>query len=107
MGAEEHTERWASAKALTVESAIAEMPEVERKYNLECAEYSNVLYGLSDEFSAIGKLDTEQLAKLADLGKLQAQLDSGAYVAVDGAQTVSSAEDLSKAVEGFETSKDK
>eukprot|EP00932_Pfiesteria_piscicida_P008032 SRR837773.18304.p3 GENE.SRR837773.18304~~SRR837773.18304.p3 ORF type:complete len:279 (-),score=166.83 SRR837773.18304:33-803(-) len=105
--AAEHGERWAGAKALTVEAAMAEMPEVERKYKLECEEYGAVLFGLSDEFAAAGKLEQEQLSKLADLGKLQPQLDSGAYIAVEGAAKVTKAEDLSKAIEDFERSKDK
>lgn len=36
--AEEHTERWASAKSLSMDEAIAQMPEIERKYKLECEE---------------------------------------------------------------------
>merc|ERR1712151_1142524 len=31
--AAEHTERWAGAKALSMAEAMAEMPEIERKYN--------------------------------------------------------------------------
>merc|ERR1719188_2490784 len=68
--AAEHAEKWAGAKALTMDAAMAEMPEIERKYKLECAEYDSVLFGLSDEFAAAGKLEQEQLAKLADVGKL-------------------------------------
>jgi len=105
--AAEHAERWASAKALSMDAAIKEMPEIERKYALECAEYDNVLFGISDEFAAAGKLEQEQLAKLADVGKLQAQLDSGALVAIDGGAKVASADALSKSVEDFEAGKDK
>merc|ERR1712129_320734 len=36
--AEEHSERWASATALSMDQALAEMPEIERKYLLECEE---------------------------------------------------------------------
>lgn len=36
--AEEHGERWASAKALTMDEAMAQMPEIERKYKLETEE---------------------------------------------------------------------
>merc|ERR1719414_402126 len=32
--AAEHAERWEGAKALTMEEALAEMPEIERKYGL-------------------------------------------------------------------------
>merc|ERR1719264_161339 len=74
--AEEHTERWASAKALTMDEALAEMPEIERKYQLECQEYSNVLYGISEEFTGSAKLELEQIAKLADVGELQGKLDT-------------------------------
>merc|ERR1712007_358357 len=59
--ASEHTERWAGAKALSMAEAMAEMPEIERKYNLECAEYDSVIFGLSDEFAATAKLEQEQL----------------------------------------------
>merc|ERR1712060_583189 len=105
--AAEHAERGAGAKALTMEAAIAEMPEIERKYGLECAEYGSVMFGLSDEFAAAGKLEAEQLAKLADIGKLQPQLDSGALVAVEGAAKVAKAEDVAQLVESFESGKDK
>merc|ERR1711933_193408 len=89
------------------EAAVAEMPEIERKYALECAEYGGVMFGLSDEFAAAGKLEAEQLAKLADVGKLQPQLDSGALVAIDGAAKVTKAADVAQLVEGFEAGKDK
>jgi len=105
--AAEHAERWAGAKALTMEAAIAEMPEIERKYGLECAEYGSVMFGLSDEFAAAGKLEAEQIAKLADVGKLQPQLDSGALVAIEGAAKVAGAADVAQFVEGFESGKDK
>ena len=36
--AEEHGERWAAAKALSMDEAVAQMPEIERKYKLECEE---------------------------------------------------------------------
>lgn len=36
--AEEHGERWASAKALTMDEAMAQMPEIERKHKLETEE---------------------------------------------------------------------
>merc|ERR1712039_896506 len=58
---EEHAERWAEAKALTVAEAVAQMPEIERKY----------------------KLEQEKIAKLADGGELQALLDNGTYAAVE------------------------
>merc|ERR1712151_1330684 len=74
--AAEHTERWAGAKALSMAEAMAEMPEIERKYNLECAEYDNVIFGVSDEFAAAAKMEQETVAKLADVGKLQGMLDS-------------------------------
>merc|ERR1712024_220091 len=49
--AAEHTEKWAGAKALSMADAMAEMPEIERKYNLECSEYDAVIFGLNDECS--------------------------------------------------------
>lgn len=42
--AEEHTERWAAAKALSMDEALAQMPEIERKYALECEEKPGVLF---------------------------------------------------------------
>merc|ERR1719436_149599 len=101
--AAEHTERWAGAKALTAAEALAEMPEIERKYKLECAEYDNVLFGVNEELAAGAKLEQEQLAKLADVGELQALLDSGAFVAVEGGATVAGAEAVSKSAEEFES----
>mmetsp|Transcript_45886 Transcript_45886/g.121714 ORF Transcript_45886/g.121714 Transcript_45886/m.121714 type:complete len:572 (-) Transcript_45886:435-2150(-) len=105
--AEEHAERWAGAKALSMDEAISMMPEIERLYGLECAEYSNVLFGVSEEFSASSKLEQEQLAKLADVGKLQSQLDEGALVAVEAGSRVTSAEAVSKSIEEFDSSRDK
>merc|ERR1712087_958608 len=83
MGAAEHKERWADAKAMTIAEAMAAMPEIERKYGLECAEYANVDYGINDEFAGLAKLETEKIAKLSDAGELQALLDSGSFVAVE------------------------
>merc|ERR1712127_193824 len=105
--AAEHTEKWAGAKALSMAEAMAEMPEVERKYNLECSEYDNVIFGMGDEFAAAAKLEQEQLAKLADTGSLQPQLDNGHYVAIEGAAKVTQAEDLSQSLENFEKGRDK
>merc|ERR1711865_1358666 len=65
-----------------MDEAMKEMPEIERKYDLECTEYDNVLFGVSEEFSAGSKVELEQIAKLAELGELQGQIDSGAIVAV-------------------------
>merc|ERR1712232_1033080 len=105
--AAEHGEKWAGAKALTVAEAMAEMPEVERKYNLECEEYSNVLFGVNDEFAAAAKLEQEQLAKLADVGELQGKLDSGALVAVADGACVTSSDELAKSAHEFESQRDK
>jgi len=105
--AAEHTEKWAGAKALSMAEAMAEMPEVERKYNLECEEYDNVIFGVSDEFAAAAKLEQEQLAKLADTGSLQPQLDNGSLVAIANAAKVTEADALSKSIEKFEAGRDK
>merc|ERR1719353_1566127 len=105
--AEEHTEKWAEAKALSMDEALKEMPEIERKYNLECVEYDNVLFGVSDELSAGAKLESEQLAKLAELGELQGQLDSGILVAVEDGAVVTSADSVAKSVAAFDSSRDK
>merc|ERR1712129_535182 len=86
---------------------MAEMPEVERKYALECEEYSAVIYGVSDEFAAAAKLEQEQLAKLADVGSLQAQLDNGSLVAIEGPSRVTQADAVTKSFEEFETGRDK
>jgi len=105
--ASEHAERWAEAKALSIEAAMKEMPEIERKYKLECAEYDNVLYGVNEELSAAAKLEHEQLAKLAEVDKLQAQLDSGTLVAVEAGKLVGSADDVAAAAEDFDAQLDK
>merc|ERR1719433_89214 len=105
--AAEHTERWAGAKALTMDEALAEMPEVERKYQLECQEYGNVLYGISEEFTGSAKLELEQIAKLADAGELQGKLDTGALVAVADGACVTSADELAKSAHEFESQRDK
>merc|ERR1711972_36199 len=103
----EHEERWSAAKALTMDEALAEIPEIERKYALECEEYSNVLFGISEELGATAKLEQEQLAKLADVGKLQAQLDSGALVAIEDGVKVTDASTVSKSIEDFDTQREK
>merc|ERR1711920_86924 len=105
--AAEHTERWAGAKALSMADAMAEMPEIERKYDLECAEYDSVIFGVSDEFAATAKLEQEQLAKLADTGNLQPQLDNGTLIAIEGAEKVTDADALAKSLESFEAGRDK
>merc|ERR1712048_1536045 len=104
---EEHAERWAEAKTLTVAEAVAQMPETERKYKLECAEYDNVVYGVSEEFSAAAKLEQEKIAKLADGGELQALLDSGTYAAVQDGVLVKDATSVSGSNEEFEANRDK
>jgi len=105
--AAEHKERWADAKALTLTEAAAEMPEIERKYRLECVEYANVIYGVSDEFAATSKLEQEKLTKLAEGGELQALLDSGAYVAVEGGALVKESMAVVASADEFEAQRDK
>jgi len=105
--AEEHAEKWAEAKALSMDDAMKEMPEIERKYNLECVEYDNVLFGVSDELSAGAKAETEQLAKLAEMGELQGQMDSGSLVAIADGAVVTSAADVAQGVASFDSSRDK
>jgi len=105
--AEEHSERWASATALSMDQALAEMPEIERKYLLECEEYENVLFGMSEELAGAAKLEQEQLAKLADADELQAQLDSGAFVAVEDGARVTDADHVAKSIYAFEAKRDK
>merc|ERR1712232_1491877 len=100
-------ERWANAATLTVDQALAEIPEIERKYALECAEYDTVLFGVSEEFSATAKVEHETVAKLADVGKLQAMLDSSSMVAVQGGKIVSDAEAVAGSVEAFDAQREK
>merc|ERR1712146_670118 len=59
--AAEHEEKWASAKALTMAEALKEMPEIERKYKLECAEYDAVVYGISESFPCLQKWNRRSL----------------------------------------------
>jgi len=105
--AQEHEERWAGATELSVAEAQAQMGEIERKYKLECAEYDNVLFGVSDEFAGAAKLEQEQIAKLIDVGGLQAQLDSGALVAVEDGKLVKDASAVAASVQAFESQRDK
>mmetsp|Transcript_42075 Transcript_42075/g.91702 ORF Transcript_42075/g.91702 Transcript_42075/m.91702 type:complete len:570 (+) Transcript_42075:57-1766(+) len=105
--AEEHKERWASAKALTMDEAMKEMPEIERKYQLEVSEYDSVMFGISEEFSGGSKLEHEKLSKLADVGELQVLLDSGAYVAVEGGSVVKDSAAVVKSAADFESQRDK
>jgi len=105
--AEEHAERWAAAKALSMDAALKEMPEIERKYKLECAEYDSVLFGLSDEFASAGKVEQDKLAKLSESGELQGLLDEGALVAIDGASVVKEAGAFMASVSEFEGNRDK
>jgi len=105
--AEEWEQRWAEAKTVSVDEALGQMPEIERKYKLECSEYENVLYGLSEEFSAGSKLEQEQLTKLADSGNLQSSLDSGALVAIADGEVVTDAAAVSASLAAFEASRDK
>jgi len=105
--AAEHTERWSGATALTVDAALAEMPEIERKYALECEEYSNVLFGISEELSGAAKIEHETVAKLADVGKLQGTLDSGSMVAIEGGKVVTDADAVSQSVEAFDAQREK
>jgi len=105
--AAEHEEKWAAAKALTMAEALNEMPEIERKYNLECAEYDSVVFGISEEFSLSAKVEQEKLAKLADTGDLQGLLDSGAYAAVMEGALTKEASAVAGSVEDFDASRDK
>merc|ERR1711988_420447 len=102
-----HAERWAAAKKLSVAEAVTEMPEIERKYKLECAEYDNVVFGISEEFSAAAKLEQEKIAKLGDAGELQALLDNGTYIAVQNGALVKDANAVSGSIESFEANRDK
>lgn len=105
--AAEHKERWEGAKALTMAEAMAEMPEIERKYALECSEYANVVLGVNDEFAGLAKLETEKFAKLSDAGELQALLDSGSYIAVEGNALNKDATAVASSVEVFDSARDK
>jgi len=104
--AEEHGERWAAAKALSMDEAMAQMPEIERKYAIECEEYNSILYGLNDEMSATAKLEQEQLAKLADVGELPGKIDSGELVAVDASGAMK-ADAVATAIDQLDSVRDK
>merc|ERR1712139_276825 len=90
-----------------LDEALKEIKEVERKYKLECAEYDNVMFGVSEEFSASSKLEQERLAKLTDAGELSGLLDSGKLVAVEGSAVVVNADTVGKFVDSFEADRDK
>lgn len=105
--AEEHTEKWAGAAALSMDEALAAMPEIERKYCLECKEYDNVLFGISDEISSGAKADADMMAKLVELGELQGKMDSGELVAIADGAVVSDAKAVASGVSAFDASRDK
>jgi hypothetical protein len=105
--AEEHAEKWAGATALSMDEALAAMPDIERKYLLECEQYDNVLYGISDEISSGSKADTEMLTKLVELGELQGQMDSGELVAIADGAVVSDAKAVATDLAAFDGSRDK
>lgn len=104
--AAEHSERWSTAKAITIAEAVESMPEIERKYALECAMFDDVVFGLCDEFSTNSKIAVEQITKMSEEGHLQAAVDSGAYVGVAKGNFVG-ASDLANSVESFDTALDK
>jgi hypothetical protein len=103
----EHKERWAGATALSMEQAVEAMPEIERKYTVECAEYDNVMFGVSDEFSAGAKLEQEKIAKLHESGELQALIDGQLLVGISDGRLVSCAKELSESIDAFESGRDK
>jgi hypothetical protein len=105
--AAEHKERWEGAKALTMAEAVAAMPEIERLYGLECAEYANVVLGINEEFVSQGKVEMEKFAKLSDAGELQGLLDSGSYVAVEGTAVNKDASAVAANVAQFDSARDK
>lgn len=104
--AAEHGERWASAKSMSLAEALEAMPDIERKYALECAAYDDVVFGLSDEFSANSKVAVEQIVKMSEEGQLQAAVDSGAYIGVANGNIVGASE-LATSVEAFDNARDK
>lgn len=102
----EHGERWEAAKSMTVAEALEAMPEIERKYALECAAYDDVVFGLNDDMSAASKLEAEKISKMAEEGQLASAVGNGAYVAVsDGA--LLDAGGLATHVEEFDAGRDK
>lgn len=103
----EHKERWASATQLSVEEAAAQMPEIERKYKLECAEYDTVMFGVSEEFSAGAKLELEKIAKLNESGELQALIDGESLVCISDGRRVTCAEEVSDSIDDFEKGREK
>lgn len=103
----EFTEKWEGAKALSYAEAAKEMPEIERKYKLECEEYNNILFGISEDLSTASKSEIERITKLADAGELQGLVDQGAILAVQEGKLVTGADDIAKGIEAFEAEKDK
>lgn len=104
--AAEHSARWEAATTLSTAEALKQIPEIERKYDLECQAYNDVVFGLNDELSASSKVAVEQLIKLADDGNLQGAVDSNTYVGVTCSGLATAAE-LSSSVEAFDGDRDK
>jgi len=105
--AAEHTERWAEAKTLTLDEALEQMPEIERKYKLECAAYENVMYSMSEEFNADSKQTQEELKELMKVGQLQAELNGGQMVAIKDGSLVTNAPEVIESIEEFDAHSDK
>jgi len=103
--AEEHKERWTNATAVPMEKVLEEMPEVERKYRLECELYDSVLFAMNDEFSGQSKIEQEKLTKLAEAGELDGLLEAGGMI-TSGAEKMTGAA-LVANVEAFEESKER
>lgn len=107
--AAEHKEKWAGAKALSMEEAMDQMPEIERKYKLECSEYASICFGVSDELAAASRLEQEKLAKLADVGGLSevVAIEDGSTVAADALKKSIEAldSDISKTVDAVMATK--
>lgn len=104
--AAEHTARWESAVSLPVSEALEQIHEIERRYNLECAAYNDVVFGLNEELSSASKVAVEQIVKLSDDGNLEGAVDSQTYVGITDSG-VASAADLASSVESFEADRDK
>lgn len=105
--ANEHAERWAAAESLTVDEALKKMPEIERLYRLECSEYANVLYAMSEQFSGESKVAQDMLLELNKTGELQSQLNSGHLVAIEGGVQVKEAEAVLESMAEFEKTSEK
>jgi hypothetical protein len=99
-------ERLAAKTEVPFEQVVSKVEAIEKLYNVECTEYSNILFGLNEAVSTESKECQERLSKLAAEGEMQGLLDSGSIVVVSGGVRLTTADAVEQAMREFDSSKD-